>query len=67
LRAQNAEILQKLAEKLGRRRNNQVLTYEERNFNLCDPVGSLPAHWWNSPYGIKMVNYFLTRLLACDL
>ncbi|MGL4881256.1 MAG: GUN4 domain-containing protein, partial [Waterburya sp.] len=31
------------------------------------PVGCHPSRWWNSPYGSKMTNFFLGRLITCDI
>ncbi len=39
----------------------------ELDFSLNAPKGCHPSRWWNSPYGSKMTNYFLNRLMTCEL
>ncbi|MEB3358437.1 MAG: GUN4 domain-containing protein [Synechococcales bacterium] len=38
----------------------------ELDFSLNAPVGCHPSRWWNSPYGSRMTNYFLNRLITCE-
>ena len=40
---------------------------DELEFSLDAPKGCHPSRWWNSPYGSRMTNYFLNRLLTCAL
>lgn len=65
--AQDATILRKLGDRVGWRENDQWQTLDQVGHNLNDPVGCYPIVWWNSPYGTKMVNYFMIRLLTCEL
>ncbi|MGB3138930.1 MAG: GUN4 domain-containing protein [Nodosilinea sp.] len=65
--AQDTVALNRLGERVGWRRNNQWKTLEQARYDLDDPVGCYPVVWWDSPYGAKMVNYFLTRLFTCEL
>jgi len=67
LRAQDLGMLRKLGDEVGWRQNGQWVTGEEVNFSQDLPPGFLPGNWWNSPYGAKMANFFLTRLLTSDL
>jgi hypothetical protein len=69
LRAQNVEILEKFGDQVGWRQDNQWQgnTYEQWDFSLNAPVGSFPAMWWKSPYGLKMATYCFMRLLECEL
>ena len=39
----------------------------ELEFSLDAPRGCHPSRWWNSPYGSRMTNYFLNRLITCAL
>ena len=39
----------------------------ELDFSLNAPKGCHPSRWWNSPYGSRMTNYFLNRLITCEL
>lgn len=39
---------------------------DELDFSLNAPKGCHPSRWWNSPYGSRMTNYFLNRLITCE-
>jgi len=39
---------------------------DELDFSLNAPKGCHPSRWWNSPYGSRMTNYFLNRLITCN-
>jgi hypothetical protein len=65
--AQDADVLRKLGDKVGWRENSQWKTVDQAAHQMTDPVGCYPVVWWSSPYGAKMVNYFLNRLFTCDL
>ena len=67
IRAQNNEFLQCTSEKIGWRKNGQLLEYDDFDFSLNASEGGLPVDWWNSPYGAKMANFFLARLIACEI
>lgn len=64
---QNSEIIKKWGERLGWRENNRWKKCDELDWTLNAPVGSHPARWWNSPFGSKMTNYFLARLMTCEI
>ncbi|HSM81958.1 MAG TPA: GUN4 domain-containing protein, partial [Nodosilinea sp.] len=65
--SQDGEMLNRLGDQVGWRRDGQWQTLDQARHSLKDPVGCYPVVWWDSPYGAKMVNYFLTRLFTCDL
>lgn len=65
--AQDGGILSSLGDRVGWRQNNQWKTIDQARHNLEDPVGCYPVVWWDSPYGAKMVNYFMIRLFTCGL
>jgi hypothetical protein len=65
--AQDLTLLEKLGDWVGWRQQNQWKTTDQATHNLTDPMGCYPLLWWNSPYGTKMVNYFLVRLFSCEL
>ncbi|MBD2107842.1 MULTISPECIES: GUN4 domain-containing protein [unclassified Nodosilinea] len=64
---QDTAILNRLGEQVGWRQDDQWKTIDQARHDLDDPVGCYPIVWWNSPYGAKMVNYFLSRLFTCQL
>ena len=40
---------------------------DELDFSINAPKGCHPSRWWNSPYGSRMTNYFLNRLITCEM
>jgi hypothetical protein len=64
---QNQQIIEAWGERLGWRKDNRWLPCKELDFSLNAPVGCHPSRWWNSPYGSKMTNFFLGRLITCDI
>lgn len=64
---QNQELIAKWGHRLGWRENNRWLKCSELDYSLNAPVGCHPSRWWNSPYGSKMTNFFLGRLISCSL
>jgi hypothetical protein len=71
IRAQDLKVLKKFAEEIGWFDKNddkgKFDSYDDWDFSLSAPAGCFPAHWWKSPYGIKMVTFFFSRLIACEL
>ncbi|MGL5077895.1 MAG: GUN4 domain-containing protein [Waterburya sp.] len=64
---QNQQIIETWGERLGWRKDDRWLPCKELDFSLNAPVGCHPSRWWNSPYGSKMTNFFLGRLITCDI
>jgi hypothetical protein len=62
---QDRTAIEKLGETVGWRENNRWKKCDELDYSLAAPVGCHPSRWWNSPYGSKMTNYFLARLMSC--
>lgn len=70
IRSQDITIIKKFADKIGWLNEKQQPKFESYNswdFSLTAPEGCFPAHWWKSPYGLKMVTYFFARLIVCEL
>ncbi len=70
IRAQDMKTLESFANKVGwldEKKKAKFDQYDSWDFSLSAPQGCFPAHWWKSPYGIKMVTYFFTRLIDCEL
>lgn len=69
LMTQDTNVLKKFAEKVGWFENNKNRfdQYDNWDFSLNAPAGSFPAIWWKSPYGLKMVTFFFSRLLTCKI
>lgn len=64
---QNQKLIEAWGKDLGWRRDNRWLPCNELDFSLNAPMGCHPSRWWNSPYGSKMTNFFLGRLITCDI
>ncbi len=64
---QNQQLIEAWGEDLGWRKDNRWLPCRELDFSLNAPMGCHPSRWWNSPYGSKMTNFFLGRLISCDI
>lgn len=64
---QNQQLIEAWGEDLGWRKNNRWLPCSELDFSLNAPMGCHPSRWWNSPYGSKMTNFFLGRLITCKI
>ena len=64
---QNRKLIEKWGSRLGWRENNVWKKCDQLDYSLNAPVGCHPSGWWNSPYGSKMTNYFLSRLMTCKL
>jgi len=68
IRAQQNEFLHRVSEKIGWRVNGKVVAYDDFDFSLdAAAEGALPGNWWMSPYGAKMANFFLARLISCEI
>ena len=64
---QNADITEHWGDRLKWRKDGQWRKCTNLEYSPKAPDGGLPAQWWNSPYGSKMTNYFLARLMSCQL
>ena len=64
---QDAKLIQKWGDRLGWRKNNAWLKCSDLDYSEDAKEGGLPGLWWNSPYGSKMTNYFLSRLITCEI
>ncbi len=64
---QNSDIIEKWGKRLGWRENKRWKKCDELDWTLNAPEGCHPARWWNSPFGSKMTNYFLARLMTCEI
>ncbi len=61
------DVLHATGDRIGRRVNGKWLDYDQLDFSFSAPEGTFPAGWWDSPYGAKMVVYFLARLMQCNV
>jgi GUN4-like len=64
---QNAGLIVKWGDRLGWRAGNRWKKCDELDYSLNAPFGCHPSRWWNSPFGSKMTNYFLSRLIICQI
>lgn len=64
---QDRQLIEAWGEQLGWRQDDRWLPCSELDFSLNAPLGCHPSRWWNSPYGSKMTNFFLGRLITCNI
>ena len=69
LRTQDKKYLHLFREKVGlvQQHQGEQLNWDEREISASSLPGSLPFHWFCSPYGNKMICFFTMRLMACGL
>jgi len=69
LRTQDRKVMGTFATQVGWLVEGELRfeVYDEWDFSLNAPRGSFPAIWWKSPYGLKMVTFFFTRLFECQI
>jgi len=70
IRSQDVTVLKKFADQVGwlnEDKQPRFNEYDDWDFSLSAPDGCFPAHWWKSPYGLKMVTFFFARLISCNL
>ena len=69
LRTQDRKVMGAFAQQVGWVVEGKIrfAEYDQWDFSLNAPVGSFPALWWKSPYGLKMVTFFFIRLLDCQI
>ena len=64
---QNNKLIEKWGDRLGWRQQGSWIKCSELDYSENAAEGGLPGLWWNSPYGSKMTNYFLARLMSCEI
>jgi hypothetical protein len=64
---QNTGLIEQWGDRLGWRKNGNWLKCSDLDYSEKAVEGGLPGLWWNSPYGSKMTNYFLARLMSCEI
>ena len=65
--SQDIDPLLKLGKAIGAYQNDRWLDFNELEFSLDAPIGLFPYQWWDSPYGAKMINFFMMRLINLNL
>ncbi|WP_036479107.1 GUN4 domain-containing protein [Myxosarcina sp. GI1] len=64
---QNSKLIEQWGDLLGWRKDGSWIECSNLEYSKNAAKGSLPGLWWNSPYGSKMTNYFLARLINCEI
>jgi GUN4-like len=65
--AQDRQMLEKFGEQVGWYADGKWIKCDDLDYTLNAPVGCHPSRWWNSPFGSKMSNFFLARLITCEI
>lgn len=61
--AQDADLFVQFCDRIGWRQNGRFVVQDDWQASLESPVGFLPMTWWLTPYGLKIGNYILARLI----
>ena len=64
---QDGKLIEQWGNKLGWRKEGNWVKCSDLDYSESAAKGGLPGLWWNSPYGSKMTNYFLARLMSCEI
>ena len=64
---QDNRLIEQWGDRLGWRKGGKWIKCSELDYAQDAAIGGLPGLWWNSPYGSKMTNYFLARLMNCQI
>ena len=64
---QDSSLIEKWGDRLGWRKGDKWVKCSDLDYSENAAKGGLPGLWWNSPYGSKMTNYFLARLMNCEI
>lgn len=64
---QDSQLIEKWGDRLGWRTGGKWIKCSDLDYSAKAATGGLPGLWWNSPYGSKMTNYFLARLMSCRI
>jgi molybdopterin converting factor small subunit len=65
--AQDYSVIEQFGDRVGWRVNGNWQKCDDLDYTLNAPMGCHPSRWWNSPFGVKMTNYFFARLITCEL
>jgi hypothetical protein len=61
--AQDEELIFAFADRIGWRQNGKFIMQSNWEASLSSPEGFLPLTWWITPYGLKIGNFILARLI----
>jgi hypothetical protein len=65
--AQDEELFLAFCDRVGWRQNGKFIFGEAFEITPSSPEGFLPASWWKTPYGLKIANFILARLIKIGL
>lgn len=61
--AQDEDLFFAFCDRVGWRQNGAFIFRENWEASLASPEGFLPLTWWITPYGLKIGNFILARLI----
>ncbi|HEY9664021.1 MAG TPA: GUN4 domain-containing protein, partial [Allocoleopsis sp.] len=61
--AQDEALFFAFCDRIGWRKNGKLIVRENWEADLSAPQGFLPLTWWVTPYGLKIGNFILARLI----
>ncbi len=65
--AQNVELYLGFCDRVGWRKNGSFVEPEDQDLSESSAQGSLPRRCWSSPYGMKITNLLMARLISGGL
>ncbi len=61
--AQDEALIFAFCDRIGWRQNGKFISQGDWEASLSSPEGCLPHTWWSTPYGLKIGNFILARLI----
>lgn len=61
--AQDQELFVAFCDRVGWRQNGKFIMGDDWQAGISSPDGFLPLTWWVTPYGLKLANFILARLI----
>ncbi len=61
--AQDEAVLLAFCERVGWRKDGKSILQSDWEASLASPAGFLPISWWRTPYGMKIGNFIMARLM----
>jgi hypothetical protein len=61
--AQDTDLFLQFCDRIGWRQNGEFIFQKKWEASLSSPEGFLPLSWWVTPYGLKIGNFILARLI----
>ncbi|QFZ92832.2 GUN4 domain-containing protein [Synechococcus elongatus] len=61
--AQDQDLMFQFFDRIGWRQKGELIFHQDWQVDSSSPTGFLPLSWWITPYGLKIGNFILARLI----